>query len=101
MWCTSNTISRVSRGDARQKLKYDDWRSRWLPPRGEVVEKIQAAGFPRFSMHDHTQLWKKCDAKKDGKGLGCPGDYKGSWVWFDRWVDEVISHCEAEGDRYH
>lgn len=70
-------------------------------PSGKVVEKVQAAGFPMFSMHDHIQLWKKRDAKKDGKGFGCPGDYKGSWVWFDRWLDEVISYCEAEGDRYH
>lgn len=69
-------------------------------PSGKVVEKVQAAGFPKFRMHDHTQLWKKRDAKKDGKGFGCPGDYKGSWVWFDRWVDEVITHCEAEGDLY-
>lgn len=28
------------------------------------------------------------------------GDRRGSWVWFDHWADEVISYCEAEGDRY-
>ena len=69
-------------------------------PPGKVVGKVNLAGFPKFTMHDHTQLWKKLDAKKDGKGFGCQGDYQGSWVWFDRWVDEVISHCEAEGARY-
>lgn len=82
-----------------EKIIFKEVNKNRYPP-GKVVEKVQAAGFPKFSMHDHTQLWKKRDAKKDGKGFGCPGDYNGSWVWFDRWVDEVISHCEAEGDRY-
>lgn len=83
-----------------EKIIFKEVNKNRYPP-GKVVEKVQAAGFPKFSMHDHTQLWKKRDAKKDGKGFGCPGDYKGSWVWFDRWVEEVISHCEAEGERYH
>ncbi|SOB89486.1 hypothetical protein SAMN05877809_10116 [Rhodobacter sp. JA431] len=52
-------------------------------PPNKVVEQMQAAGFPHFRMHDHTQLWKQLDAKKPGKGLGCVGDY-GNWVWFDR-----------------
>lgn len=82
-----------------EKIIFKEVNKNRYPP-GKVVEKVQAAGFPKFSMHHHTQLWQKRDAKKDGKGFGCPGDYKGSWVWFDRWVDEVISHCEAEGDRY-
>lgn len=82
-----------------EKIIFKEVNKNRYPP-GKLVEKIQAAGFPKFSMHDHTQLWKKRDARKDGKGFGCPGDYKGSWVWFDRWVDEVVSHCEAEGDRY-
>ncbi|KRS19254.1 hypothetical protein XM52_04625 [Roseovarius indicus] len=82
-----------------EKIIFKEVNKNRYPP-GKVVEKVQAAGFPKFSMHDHTQLWKKRDAKKDGKGFGCPGDYKGSWVWFDRWVEEVISHCEAEGERY-
>ena len=73
-------------------------KNRYLP--GKVVEKVQEAGFPNFRLHEHTQLWKARDAKKEVKGFGCPGDAPGSWVWFDRWVDEVLTHCEAEGDRY-
>lgn len=68
-------------------------------PPGKVVEKVQAAGFPKFRLHDHTQLWKTRDAKKEGKGYGCIGDY-GNWVWFDRWVDEVLTHCKAEGEKF-
>ena len=68
-------------------------------PPNKVVEKIQAAGFPKFRMHDHTQLWKQFDAKKPGKGFGCVGDY-GNWVLFDRWIDQVRQHCEVEGEKF-
>lgn len=73
-------------------------KTRYLP--GRVVEKVQAAGFPKFRMHEHTLLWRELDARKDGKGFGCPGDAFGSWVWFDRWIERVIEHCQQEGERY-
>ena len=93
----------VSPGSAEareiEKIIFKEVNKNRYPP-GKIVEKVQVVGFPNFSMHDHIQLWKTRDAKKDGKGFGCRGDYPISWVWFDRWIDEVISHCEAEGDRY-
>jgi hypothetical protein len=67
-------------------------------PPGKVVEKVKAAGFLKFKMHDHTALWKELDGKNSGKGYGCQGDY--NWVWFDRWVERVIEHCVQEGERY-
>jgi hypothetical protein len=82
-----------------EKIIFKEVNKTRYPP-GKVVEKVQAAGFPKFGMHEHTQLWKQLDSKKEGKGFGCPGDYKGSWVWFDRWVDAVIAHCNAEGEKY-
>ncbi len=84
--------------DEIEKIIFKEVNKDRYPP-GKVVEKVQGWGFPKFRMHDHTQLWKKLDAKKDGKGYGCIGDY-GNWVWFDRWVDEVRGYCEAEGDRF-
>ncbi|WP_458792290.1 DUF3644 domain-containing protein [Yoonia sp. MH D7] len=81
-----------------EKIIFKEVNRERYPP-GKVVEKAQAAGFPEFRMHDHTLLWKKRGAKSIGKGYGCIGDY-GHWVWFDRWVDQVLEHCEAEGDRY-
>lgn len=84
--------------DEIEKIIFKEVNKDRYPP-GKVVEKVQGWGFPKFGMHDHTQLWKKLDAKKDGKGYGCIGDY-GNWVWFDRWVDEVRGYCEAEGDRF-
>ncbi|MEM9170343.1 MAG: DUF3644 domain-containing protein [Pseudomonadota bacterium] len=84
--------------DEIEKIIFKEVNKDRYPP-GKVVERVQAAGFPKFRMHDHTQLWKKLDAKKDGKGFGCNGDY-GNWVWFDRWIDEVLAHCDGEGERY-
>ncbi|MDP3341200.1 DUF3644 domain-containing protein [Frigidibacter sp.] len=68
-------------------------------PPAKVVQKVQEAGFPKFSLHHHTQLWKTLDARKEGKGYGCVGDY-GNWVWFDRWVDQVLDYCQAEENKY-
>lgn len=68
-------------------------------PPTKVVERVQCAGFPKFTIQDHTQLWKKRDAKNPSKGFGCKGDY-GNWVYFDKWVEEVIAYCEAQGSRY-
>ena len=68
-------------------------------PPTKVVERVQCAGFPKFTIQDHTRFWKERDAKNPGKGFGCKGDC-GNWVYFDRWVEEVIAHCEAQGSRY-
>lgn len=35
-----------------------------------VVRKVKEAGFPWFSMHEHTLFWKKHDGKKSAKGYG-------------------------------
>lgn len=66
----------------------------------QVVEKVKEKGFVKFRVHEHTQLWKLRDAKNPGKGFGCAGDYSDTWVWFDRWIDEVVTFCESEGDRF-
>jgi Domain of unknown function (DUF3644) len=65
---------------------------------GQVVNRMQTSGFPKFSMHYHTQLWKRLDSRKPGKGFGTY--VAGTWYWYDSWVAEVLKHCEAEGDRY-
>jgi hypothetical protein len=66
----------------------------------QVVEIMQAEGYPAFNQHYHTQLWKSLDAKDPAKGFGCAGDYKGTWVWFDAWVARVRAHCQEQGDKY-
>jgi hypothetical protein len=66
----------------------------------QILEKIQAEGFPKFNGPPLTLLWKKLDAKNPGKGYGTPGDYPGTWVWYDRWIERVLEHCREAVDQY-
>jgi hypothetical protein len=69
-------------------------------PASQIVQRIQDGGFPNFTMGDHTKLWKKLNAKRDGTPFGKVGDYKNSWVWFETWLEQVRTHCEESGDKY-
>lgn len=66
----------------------------------EVLRIVQGSGFPGFGMSAHTRLWQRLEAKDPTKGLGRTGDYQNTWVWYQTWVDRVIEHCTATGDRY-
>lgn len=66
----------------------------------QVVEATKQNGFSKFGMGDHTALWQKLNAKREGTPYGKQGDYKSSWVWFDNWIDRVREHCEEMGEHY-
>lgn len=67
----------------------------------EIVAKVQASGYPKFTTNSHTTLWRSLDAKGAGnRGYGCAGDYKGSWVWFEKWLEKVLEYCGAEADKF-
>lgn len=66
----------------------------------QVVEMMQAEGYPAFTQYHHTQLWESLDAKDPANGFGCAGDYKGTWVWFDAWIARVRARCQEQGERY-
>lgn len=66
----------------------------------QVVDLINETGFPLFGIGDHTRLWQALDAKDPGKSFGRVGDYRGSWVWFEPWIERVRAHCEEQGDSY-
>jgi hypothetical protein len=72
-------------------------KSRYLP--SQVVQMMHDEGFPRFTMDNHTKLWKELDARNPAKGFGRPGDYKGTWVWFDSWVARVRAHSQENANR--
>lgn len=66
---------------------------------GQIVALIQAEGFPRFTMHSHTTLWKGENAKAPGRNFGTTlAD--GSWYWYPNWVDFVRGHVAANQDLY-
>jgi hypothetical protein len=64
-------------------------KAKYLPK--QVVEKMQLSGFPRFSMHSHTQLWKSLDAKNPSKKLGV--QIVKTWYWYEPWLEMVAEHC--------
>ena len=66
----------------------------------QVVRLMNENGYPRFRIGDHTRLWQELGAKNPGRGFGREGDYRNTWVWYDRWVERVRAHCEEQGDRY-
>ena len=64
----------------------------------EVVRKTQDAGYRKFGMHNHTELWKAMDAKDPAKGFGV-------WIggvryWYERWVEAVRQHCADYAGAY-
>ena len=58
----------------------------------DIVRMMSEEGYRDFGMHDHTQLWKRLDAKNPGKGYGTEV-VPGQWLWYDRWVEVVRKHC--------
>lgn len=66
----------------------------------QVVKRMIEEGYPKFSIHHHTKLWKRLEARNPANGYGCKGDYNNTWVWFDSWISRVLKHCKENVDRY-
>jgi hypothetical protein len=56
-----------------------------------IVTLMNEKGFPKFSMHKHTQLWKKMDGKNPAKNFGV--SVEGAWYWYDNWLKIVEEYC--------
>ncbi len=65
---------------------------------GQIVRMMQEEGYPRFSMHWHTELWHSLDAKNPGKGWGV--EVAGAWYWYSSWIEVVRKHCEENAADY-
>lgn len=72
-------------------------RRKYLP--SQVVEILKNEGFPKFSMHYHTELWRSMDGRKPENGFGTmvAGKY---WHWYERWVAVVRQHCTENRENY-
>lgn len=77
--------------NARYDVVRETEKPKYLP--SQVVEMMHAEGYSRFSIQDHTNLWKAEGAKKDGNGLGTMVAGK-NWHWYGTWLDRVRSHCQ-------
>jgi len=60
---------------------------------------IKKEGYPKFSLHHHTQLWKSKDAKNSNNGYGVMVAAK-TWHWYERWIEVVLKHCKDSGGKY-
>jgi hypothetical protein len=66
---------------------------------GQVVDLMKDEGYPHFSLHHHTQLWKAVGAKAPGKAFGIKlAD--GAWYWYPAWVDQVRAHVRANAEKF-
>jgi len=63
-----------------------------------IVTMMRGEGFIRFSMHHHTRLWKRLDAKNQGELYGYR--VESAWFWYDRWVEVVRQHCRDNRESY-
>ena len=66
-------------------------------PKG-IVEMMKKEGHKDFSMHAHTSLWQKMDAKNVANGFGV--QVQSLWYWYDSWVEEVRKHCRTNSSKY-
>ncbi len=71
-------------------------RPKYLPK--QIVDRMQSEGFTLSKMHNHIELWQSMDAKNPGKGYGV--QVANTWYWYDRWLDEVRTHCSTTADKY-
>jgi hypothetical protein len=61
-------------------------RPKYLP--SQILEKVNAAGFPAFNMYDHTKLSQQLDARNPAKGYGV--SVANAWYWYEGWFDKVL-----------
>jgi len=66
----------------------------------QVWKLMQKEGYPKFKQQQHTVLWRTLAAKNPVHNFGCEGDYRGTWVWYDKWIDRVRAHCQENKDKY-
>jgi hypothetical protein len=86
---TADLISRV--------LVKEHEKSKYKP--SAIVTEMRRAGFHRFALHHHTELWKKHDAKNPKKGFGVLLS-DSQWYFYQAWIDFVRAELEAAGDKF-
>ena len=67
----------------REKQKY-------LP--SQIVEILKAEGYSSFSLHKHTELWKKKGAREKGSIYGV--QVAKTWYWYESWLNEVRNYLK-------
>jgi hypothetical protein len=53
---------------------------------------MNAEGYTKFGMKQHTDLWKTVSAKDPKHQFGA--SVEGSWFWYETWLTSVRKHCQ-------
>lgn len=85
----ADSISRVLVKE-QEKVKYKP---------SAIVKEMRRAGYHLFSLHHHTELWRKHDAKNPKNGFGVLLS-DSQWYYYQNWVDLVKQEVEAAGDKF-
>lgn len=64
----------------------------------QIWKSMQAKGYKKFGVYQHTQLWQSLNAKSDGTGFGV--QVEKMWYWYDKWIDVVEKHCIDNKEKY-
>ena len=73
-------------------------RTKYRP--GQIIKIMKAEGYKRFSIKDHTDLWKTGNAKDLKLGYGSPTYGNEGWGWYEKWVAHVREHCSERAGYY-
>ncbi len=73
----------------REKPKY-------LP--STLCKEIQKLGYPKFTINEHSKLWKLEGAKNPSKGYGV--QLEKTWYWYENWFEFVKSYCKKNRMKY-
>lgn len=72
-------------------------KKKYLP--SEIVSAIKGEGWDKFTMDQHTKLWKRLKAKEPAKSYGIVAVGK-VWSWYEAWLKRVREECEQNPDKY-
>ncbi len=65
---------------------------------GEIVKRMKEKGFTKFTIYQHTLLWKSLDGKNPSKGFGVM--VSKTWYWYESWLAQVEMYCEQHKDEF-
>lgn len=65
---------------------------------GDIWRQMQAEGYKKFGVTQHTRLWQSENAKDQSKGYGVI--VVKTWCWYDSWLTVVRRHCQENRPRY-
>jgi hypothetical protein len=71
-------------------------RPKFLP--GQIVTMMKEKGYKRFTINQHTKLWKEKEARVASKGYGVK--VAKTWYWYEEWIKVVMQHCEDNAAMY-